>query len=320
VTVVPAGPGVAGRRLDDAVAALAGVSRAAVAEWIADGRVQVDGKRRPKSWRLRGGEALTWEVPDLEAAGLPQPEPIPLNVRFEDEHLLVVAKAPGVVVHPAPGHPTGTLVNALLARGGTLSSLGGNDRPGIVHRLDKNTSGLLLVAKDDATHQALSRDLAARQIERRYLALAQGHLTRPTGTVTAPIGRHARDRKRMTVVSDGRYAVTSWKVLEEHPSVSYLEARLETGRTHQVRVHLAFLRHPLVGDRVYGADPRLAARLGARRPFLHAWRLVFRHPVTGRTIEITEPLPMDLEHVLDAARGDQPEPGDTGQAASESSR
>jgi 23S rRNA pseudouridine1911/1915/1917 synthase len=303
VTGTPAGPGAAGRRVDEVVAALAGVSRAAVAEWIAAGRVHVDGRLRPKSWRLRGGEALTWEVPEFHAAGPPQPEDLPLTIRYEDEHLMVVAKAPGVVVHPAPGHPTGTLVNALLARGGSLSRLGGSDRPGIVHRLDKDTSGLLVVAKDDPTHHRLARDLAAREIERRYLALCQGRLSQAKGTVTAPIARHPRDRKRMAVVSDGRYAVTHWQVLEELPKVSFLEAKLETGRTHQVRVHLAFLRHPLVGDRTYGADPRLAASLGAARPFLHAWKLSFRHPVTHRLIEVTEPLPADLEQVLAAARG-----------------
>jgi 23S rRNA pseudouridine1911/1915/1917 synthase len=217
----------------------------------------------------------------------------------------VVAKPAGLVVHPGPGHPTGTLVNALLGRPGTSLSAGGGaaDRPGIVHRLDKDTSGLLLVAKDDATHQALARDLAAHRVERHYLALVQGRLPAGTGTVDAPVGRHPRDRKRMAVVpAGGRHAVTHWRVLETFPAVQLTEATLETGRTHQVRVHLASLRHPLVGDRTYGADPTLATRLGVPRPFLHAWRLAFTHPTTGTRIDLTEPLPPDLQSPLDRLR------------------
>jgi 23S rRNA pseudouridine1911/1915/1917 synthase len=229
----------------------------------------------------------------------------PLEVRYEDDRLLVVAKPAGLVVHPGPGHPTGTLVNALLGRAGTGLSAGGGaaDRPGIVHRLDKDTSGLLLVAKDDATHLALTRDLAAHRVERRYLALVQGRLPAETGTVDAPVGRHPRDRKRMAVVDGGRRAVTHWRVLETFLATQLVEATLETGRTHQVRVHLASLRHPLVGDRTYGADPTLAARLGVARPFLHAWRLAFTHPATGQRVELTEPLPPDLQGVLDRLRG-----------------
>jgi 23S rRNA pseudouridine1911/1915/1917 synthase len=295
-------PEAAGRRLDEVVAGLAGVARAAAAAWIADGRVTVDGRPRPKAYRVRGGEALAWEAPPAAPAGPPAAEDLPLTVRYEDEHLLVVAKAPGVVVHPAHGHSGGTLVNALLHHAGTLSTAGGADRPGIVHRLDKDTSGLLLVARDDPTHAALARDLAEHRVDRRYLALAQGHLAADAGTVDAPIGRHPRDRKRMAVIADGRHAVTHWQVTERHPGVTYLEARLETGRTHQVRVHLAHLRHPLAGDRAYGADPSLAARLGLDRPFLHAWRLTFRHPVSGRELDLTEPLPDDLAAALDRAR------------------
>jgi 23S rRNA pseudouridine1911/1915/1917 synthase len=302
MTRASAPPEAVGRRLDEVVAELAGVARSAAAAWIAAGRVRVDGRARPKSYRLQGGEALDWDPPAAEPAGPPRAEDLPVTVRYADEHLLVVAKAPGVVVHPAPGHAGGTLVNALLHYAGTLSTAGGADRPGIVHRLDKDTSGLLLVARDDATHEALARDLAARRVDRRYLALAQGHLAADAGTVDAPIGRHPRDRKRMAVVPDGRPAVTHWRALERHPAVTFLEARLETGRTHQVRVHLAHLRHPLAGDRAYGADPNLAARLGLDRPFLHAWRLAFRHPVTGEDLEITEPLPDDLAAALERAR------------------
>ena len=300
----PPDPGqVAGRRLDEVVAELAGTSRAQAARWASDGLVEVDGRPRPKSYRLRGGERLAWTPPPAPPAGDPVAEDRPLTVRHEDDHLLVVAKPPGLVVHPGPGHPTGTLVNALLGRPGTSLSTGGDTgRPGIVHRLDKDTSGLLLVAKDDATHLALAHDLAAHRVERRYLALVQGRLPTGTGTVDAPIARHPRDRKRMAVVDGGRPAVTHWKVLQTFPAVQLVEASLETGRTHQVRVHLASLRHPLAGDRTYGADPTLATRLGLDRPFLHAWRLAFTHPADGRRVELTEPLPGDLQGVLDRLR------------------
>jgi 23S rRNA pseudouridine1911/1915/1917 synthase len=295
----------AGRRLDEVVAELAGTSRAQAARWATDGLVEVDGRRRPKAHRLRGGERVAWAPPPAPPQGEPQAEHRPLAVRYEDDRLLVLAKPAGLVVHPGPGHPAGTLVNALLGRPGTSLSAGGGaaDRPGIVHRLDKDTSGLLLVAKDDATHLALARDLAAHRVERHYLALVQGRLPAGTGTVDAPVGRHPRDRKRMAVVpTGGRHAVTHWRVLETFPAVQLTEATLETGRTHQVRVHLASLRHPLVGDRTYGADPTLAARLGVPRPFLHAWRLAFTHPITGTRIDLTEPLPPDLQSSLDRLR------------------
>jgi 23S rRNA pseudouridine1911/1915/1917 synthase len=294
----------AGRRLDEVVAELAGTSRTQAARWAGDGLVRVDGRPRPKSHRLHGGERLAWTPPPDPPAGGPVAEDRPLAVRYEDDRLLVVAKPPGLVVHPGPGHATGTLVNALLGRPGTSLSAGGGaaDRPGIVHRLDKDTSGLLLVAKDDATHLALARDLAAHRVERRYLALVQGRLPADTGTVDAPIARHPRDRKRMAVVDGGRPAVTHWKVLETFPAVQLVEATLETGRTHQVRVHLASLRHPLAGDRTYGADPTLATRLALARPFLHAWHLAFTHPADGHRVELTEPLPDDLQAVLDRLR------------------
>jgi 23S rRNA pseudouridine1911/1915/1917 synthase len=298
------GAEVAGRRLDEVVAELAGTSRAQAARWAGDGLVEVDGRPRPKSFRLAGGERLAWSPPASPPPGGPVAEDLPLVVRYEDDRLLVVAKPAGLVVHPGPGHPTGTLVNALLGRAGTSLSGGGGaaERPGIVHRLDKDTSGLLLVAKDDAAHLALTRDLAAHRVERRYLALVQGRLPADSGTVDAPVGRHPRDRKRMAVVGGGRRAVTHWRVLETFPAVQLAEATLETGRTHQVRVHLASLRHPLAGDRSYGADPTLATRLGLDRPFLHAWRLAFAHPADGHRVELTEPLPPDLQGVLDRLR------------------
>jgi 23S rRNA pseudouridine1911/1915/1917 synthase len=299
-----AGPEASGRRLDEVVAELAGTSRSRAARWATDGLVTVDSRPRPKSYRVRDGERLTWTPPAAPPSGGPVAEDRPLTVRYEDDRLLVVAKPAGLVVHPGPGHPTGTLVNALLGRQGSSLSAGGGaaDRPGIVHRLDKDTSGLLLVAKDDATHLALARELADHRVERRYLALVQGRLPADEGTVDAPVGRHPRDRKRMAVVPTGRPAVTHWRVLETFPAVQLTEATLGTGRTHQVRVHLASLRHPLAGDRAYGADPTLAARLGLTRPFLHAWQLAFDHPADGRRVELTEPLPEDLQGVLDRLR------------------
>jgi 23S rRNA pseudouridine1911/1915/1917 synthase len=288
----------AGHRLDQVLAELADVSRAAATRWIEAGRVLVDGHARPKSHRLEGGERVRWEPLAAPVSAALVPERRPLAIRFEDEHLLVVAKPAGLVVHPGAGHPTGTLVNALLGRDDPrLSATGGTVRPGIVHRLDKDTSGLLLVAKDDRSHAALTRDLAARRIERRYLALVQGHLD-PDGTVDAPIGRHPRDRRRMAVVPGGRRAVTHWHVLERLAGVDLVEVRLETGRTHQIRVHLSSIGHPVVGDLTYGADPRLAERVGLARPFLHAWRLGFSHPVSGERVELVEELPEELQAVL----------------------
>jgi 23S rRNA pseudouridine1911/1915/1917 synthase len=302
VSEVVAPPAAAGRRLDQVLADLAGVSRAMAIRWLDEGRVLVDGDARQRSHRLRGGERLRWEPPAPEPPARPRPERVPLQVRYEDEHLLVVAKPAGLVVHPGAGHSSGTLVNALLGREGSrLSTVGGAGRPGIVHRLDKDTSGLLLVAKDDRTHGALAADLAAHRIERRYLVLVQGHLGQ-IATVDAPLGRHPRDRKRMAVVPGGRRAVTHLRVLERLEAADLVEARLETGRTHQIRAHLAYLRHPVVGDRVYGADPKLAARLGLERPFLHAWRLRFRHPVDGRELELEERLPADLRQALGRLR------------------
>ena len=294
----------AGRRLDEVLAELAGVSRTRAAHWAEEDLVRVDGRPRSKSHRLHGGEQLAWTPPPPAPLDHLAAEDMPLVVRYEDDRLLVVAKPAGLVVHPGPGHPTGTLVNALLGRSGTRLSAGGSaDRPGIVHRLDKDTSGLLLVAKDDGAHLVLSRDLAAHRVDRRYLALVQGRLPEQTGTVDAPVGRHPRDRKRMAVVAKGgRRAVTHWRALETFPAVQLVEATLETGRTHQVRVHLTWTGHPLAGDRTYGADPTLAARLGLARPFLHAWHLAFRHPTDGHQVELSEPLPDDLQSVLDRLR------------------
>jgi 23S rRNA pseudouridine1911/1915/1917 synthase len=302
-------------RLDSLVAREADLSRNQAATLIANGRVTVDGRRERASYRARAGERIDIEIPPpprREVTG----EEIPLTIVFEDEHILVVDKPAGMVVHPAPGNWTGTLVNALKGRGGPLSAEGGSDREGIVHRLDKDTSGLLLVAKTDQAHRALGAAMAARRITRRYAALAWGHLEGDRRTVEAPIGRDPRDRKRMAIVSNGRAAKTDFVRLARFDSCDLLRAHLHTGRTHQIRVHLASIGHPVVGDDVYGGGGgRRLVGLPPARHFLHAAWLSFRHPVSGAPIELRSPLPADLRRSLatvaaEPALADDPDPLD----------
>ena len=284
-------------RLDAVLARATGVPRADVQRAIAAGRVLVDGHPRPKSHLLRGGERI---AADLRGRPPPPPEPGGLPVRYQDDHLLVVAKPAGMVTHPTASRRTGTVVNRLLGMGVPLSSGGGEDRPGIVHRLDAGTSGLLIVAKDDPTHSALTSMLKARAIERRYLALVRGVVEQDAFTVDAPLGRV---RARMAVRHPtGAPATTDVRVLERAPGATFLEARPRTGRTHQIRVHLAAVGHPILGDAAYRGGGDDARRLGLRRPFLHAWRLRFGHPATGEVIQVEEPLPEDLTAALDRAR------------------
>ena len=294
-------PGEAEGRLDAFVAARAGISRAAAAKLIAAGSVLVDGMTTTKSSRVAAGMVVAVSLP-VEITRELEAEDIPVPIVFEDDHLLVVSKPAGLVVHPAPGHPAGTLVNALLARAGAAPAGGDADRPGIVHRLDAGTSGLMIVAKDEATHAALTEALAAHAVTRTYLALVEGVPDTDSATVDAPIGRSPRDRKKMAVVAGGRPAVTEIRVLEKLPDTALVEARPITGRTHQIRVHLKAAGHPVAGDRVYGGDRKLAAALGLERPFLHAARLSFEHPSTGARIELDDPLPADLHAALEAAR------------------
>lgn len=291
----------AGARLDAFVGARAGVSRAVAAKLIAAGAVTVGGRPATKSLRVEEGMAVVVALPPAATATL-DAEDIPITVVYEDEHLLVVSKPPGLVVHPAPGHPSGTLVNALLARAGALPAGGSAERPGIVHRLDSGTSGLMIVAKDEATHAALTEALAARAVTRIYTALVDGIPDTDTATIDAPIGRSTRNRKKMGVVAGGRPSITEISVLERHAETALVEARPITGRTHQIRVHLAAAKHPVIGDRVYGHDRKLAADLGLGRPFLHAARLSFEHPSTGARIELSDPLPTDLVTALELAR------------------
>jgi 23S rRNA pseudouridine1911/1915/1917 synthase len=282
-------------RLDAVLAALTGFPRADVQRAIAGGRVLVDGETRPKSFRLSGGERIEADISgpsalEAEEGGVP--------IRYEDEHLLIVAKPAGMVTHPTTTRRTGTLVNRLLGMDIPLSGEG--DRPGIVHRLDAGTSGLLVVTKDDETHAAMRRLLATHKVRREYLALVRGSTQHDVFTVEAPLGRRGA---RVTVQrATGVEASTDFAVRERFSGATLLVARPRTGRTHQIRVHLSALGHPILGDRTYRGGGDDAARLGLTRPFLHAWRLAFDHPVTGERIEVEEPLPEDLSAALGKAR------------------
>jgi 23S rRNA pseudouridine1911/1915/1917 synthase len=293
-----------GDRLDVLVARALDVSRTQAATLIATGRVTVAGRAERASHRPDSGDVIEVDVPPARGRDV-TPEPIPLAVVFEDEHLLVIDKPPGMVVHPAPGHWSGTLVNALLGRGGTLAPGAAPDRAGLVHRLDKDTSGLLIVAKSDRVHRRLSAALADRRIVRRYAVLSWGHLRSDRQTVDAPIARDPRERRRMAVVASGRRAVTEFVRIARYAAVDLLRAHLQTGRTHQIRVHLAHLGHPVVGDATYGGGRRSLPGLPPRRHFLHAAWLVFRHPITDERCDFRSELPVDLRAALAHAAGDE---------------
>ena len=292
----------AGARLDAFLAQrLPALTRSAAVRLIETGAVLVDGKAAAKSCRLAGGEAVSVALPDPEPIEA-LPQDIPLDVVYEDGDVVVVNKPAGLVVHPAPGHPDGTLVNALLHHcGGSLSGVGGALRPGIVHRIDRDTSGLIIAAKNDAAHRALSAQLQDHTLARTYEAVVAGNLREDRGTVDAPIGRHHTDRKRMAVTDrGGKRAVTHWEVIERFPGLTYVRCRLETGRTHQIRVHMAHMGHPVYGDTVYGAKKPV---LGLTGQCLHAAGLRFVHPRTGETVEVTCPLNEEFQVLLRKLRG-----------------
>ncbi len=289
------GSGDEGARVDVVVARTLTLPRPLVQEALKTGDLLVDGKNVRPSHRLELGECIEGQIED-PVVGVPEGEDIPLDVRFSDDRLLVISKPPGLVAHPAGGHETGTLVNALIGLGIPLSGLD-PQRPGILHRLDKETSGLLLVAKDDAAHVFLAGKLKERAITRRYIALVRGEVASMTGTVEAPIGRHPSSRRRMAVVAGGRGAVTNFSVLDRADGMSLLDVGLETGRTHQIRVHLSHIGHPVLGDGVYGGKNDRSIALGLTRPFLHAWRLVFPHP-DGGEVEVIDGLSGDLRGAL----------------------
>ncbi|RIL06521.1 MAG: RluA family pseudouridine synthase [Proteobacteria bacterium] len=295
-----AGEAEAGRRLDAALAQLAGVARSQAARWIEEGRVRVDGAPARASLRVAAGSVVeaSPRAPEPLAAVA---EEIPLAILYEDADLVVIDKPAGLVVHPAPGHARGTLVNALLHHCRDLAGIGGVLRPGIVHRLDRGTSGVLVAAKNDAAHAALAAQFKQHSIERVYLALVRGTPGAEAGRVERAIGRHPRDRKRMSVrTRAGRAAATDWRVVRRYPrsGVALLEVRPATGRTHQIRVHLASSGLPIVADPVYG---RGGERLGLERPALHAAVLGFSHPTTGERMRFEAPLPADFRAALDAA-------------------
>lgn len=286
-----------GKRVDLFLAQSTDLSRAHIQRLIAGGHVTVNGRSAAKSDRLEAGDVVALEIPPLEKLEL-TPEEIPIDVRYEDDDLIVLSKPAGMVVHPAPGHRAGTLVHALLAHTKGLSGIGGTERPGIVHRLDKDTSGLMLVAKTDLAHRRLAAELKRRAVKKTYWALVYGSFDRDAGVIAAPVGRHKTRREKMAVAGEGREAVTRWRVLERLDGLTLLDVRPETGRTHQIRVHLSHIHHPVAGDTQYGSDRKRDRELGLSRQFLHAIGLEFVHPRTGKIVRVTDELAPDLKAVL----------------------
>jgi 23S rRNA pseudouridine1911/1915/1917 synthase len=291
-------------RLDLFIAQRAGLSRTQAATLIALGNVTVNGRREKASYRPAGGEQVRVEIPVVEKRAV-SGEDIPLAIVHEDEALLVVDKPAGMVVHPAPGNWSGTLVNALLGRGALPSPEGEPERAGIVHRLDKETSGLLVVAKTDRAHRLLSSAIAARRVVRRYALMTWGHLHQDEVVIDKPIARDPRDRKRMAIVNKGRPAKTDLLRLARFDAGDFLRAHLHSGRTHQIRVHVASIGHPVMGDDVYGGGGgRRVAGLPPKRHFLHAAWLAFDHPVTGKRLDLRSPLPPELARALATVAGE----------------
>ena len=285
-----------GLRADQYLAGvLDGLTRSAAQKLLEEGRVLRRGKALKKNDKLQAGDEVAVCIPDPTPVEI-VPQDIPLDVVYEDGDVIVVNKPAGLVVHPAPGHPDGTLVNALLHHcGASLSGIGGEKRPGIVHRIDRDTSGLIIAAKNDAAHLGLSAQLSGHTLARTYECLVVGNLKEDSGTVDAPIGRHPSDRKRMAVVAGGRPAVTHWEVIARYPGVTHVRCRLETGRTHQIRVHMAYIGHPILGDTVYGARKPVPGLTGQ---CLHAVGLRFIHPRTGQPVELHCPLPEEFRQQL----------------------
>ena len=286
-----------GERIDALLAhSIDGLSRSTVQRLLSEGQILLSGQPVKKNYRCNVGDRFVLYLPELEDVPL-VPQPLPLDLVFEDEDVVVVNKPRGMVVHPAPGHPDGTLVNALLFHcGDSLSGIGGERRPGIVHRIDKDTSGLLIVAKNDFAHQSLSSQLADRTLSRIYEAVVRGGLRENAGTVDRPIGRHPTDRKRMAVTEKhSRHAVTHWEVIARYQGYTHIRCRLETGRTHQIRVHMASIGHPLLGDFVYGAP---SPEKGLEGQCLHARELKFIHPRSGDAVHLVTELPPYFNEVL----------------------
>jgi 23S rRNA pseudouridine1911/1915/1917 synthase len=298
--------GLDGERLDAALARMFGLSRSRAAALIGDGLVLLDGRPAAKSDRVLAGEPLQVTLPPpRQVQGSEPPKPVEaLVVLFEDDDIIVVDKPRGVAAHPTPGWTGPTVTGGLLAAGHAVATSGAAERQGIVHRLDANTTGVMVVAKSERAYTALKRAFREHAVDKRYHALVQGHPDPLRGTVDAPIGRHPSGDGRFAVVTGGRPSVTHYDTLEAFRAASLASVDLETGRTHQIRVHMAAIRHPVVGDLLYGADPVLAARLGLTRQWLHAVSLTFAHPADGRQVSFTSPYPADLAHALDALRAE----------------
>jgi 23S rRNA pseudouridine1911/1915/1917 synthase len=297
-------PGQSGERVDKHIADALGdpaVSRSQVQEWIRGGWATLNGSKTKPNARVAGGDVIAVTIPEPDPVEI-VPEDIPLDIVYEDGDVIVINKPRGMVVHPAAGHPSGTVVNALMHHCRDLSGINGELRPGIVHRIDKDTSGLLMAAKNDLAHASLAAQLKEHSVTRRYQAIAHGVLPHDRGTIDAPLGRDPHDRKLYTVTDrGGKRAVTHFAVLERYPpDYTYVELRLETGRTHQIRVHMKYIGYPLVGDPVYGG--RAGRKLGMSGQALHAGALGFDHPRTGKRLEFTAPLPADMEHALEILR------------------
>jgi len=302
---VPVPEGLDGERLDAALARMFGLSRATAADLVASGNVLVAGRPAAKSERVPAGEWLDVTLPPPPVAPVLAPEPVPgLFVVYEDADIVVVDKPAGVAAHPTPGWSGPTVLEGLLATGHTIATSGAAERQGIVHRLDAGTSGLMVVAKSERAYSALKRAFRERAVDKRYHALVQGHPDPLRGTVDAPIARHPSGDGRFAVVAGGRPSVTHYDTIEAFRAASLIEVKLETGRTHQIRVHMAALRHPCVGDRLYGADPSLTARLGLTRQWLHAVELGFAHPEDGRWVEFHSSYPPELAHALEVLRSE----------------
>jgi 23S rRNA pseudouridine1911/1915/1917 synthase len=296
--------GLDGERLDAALARMFGLSRARAAELIGAGDVLLDGQPAAKSDRVLAGAALSLTLPPPRDAA-PKPEPVPgLAIVYEDDDIVVVDKPRGVAAHPTPGWTGPTVLGGLLAAGHTVATSGAAERQGIVHRLDANTTGLMVVAKSEQAYSVMKQAFRDRTVSKTYHALVQGHPDPLRGTIDAPIGRHPSGDGRFAVVADGRPSVTHYDTIEAFRAASLAAIGLETGRTHQIRVHMAAVRHPCAGDLLYGADPVLAARLGLTRQWLHAVSLSFEHPNGSRQVSFDSPYPADLRHALDTLRAE----------------
>jgi 23S rRNA pseudouridine1911/1915/1917 synthase len=298
--LLPVPDGLAGERLDVGLTRLLGLSRSRAVDLITSGDVLIDGRPAAKSDRLLAGSLLQVDLREPVASVAAPPEPVPgMAILFDDEDVVVVNKPVGVAAHPSPGWSGPTVVGGLAAAGYRISTSGAAERQGVVHRLDVGTSGIMAVAKSEAAYTSLKRQFKERTVEKIYHAVVQGHCDPLSGTIDAPIDRHPQHEYKWAVVTGGKDSVTHYDTLEAFPHASLLEVHLETGRTHQIRVHMAALRHPCVGDLTYGADPVLAKRLGLTRQWLHALRLEFDHPASGERIVVTSPYPEDLRTALD---------------------